>query len=297
MTERADEQLVIDFLGGDQHAFTELANRHRDYLVKMVTKRCRDYNGAEDIVQKALIKIYRHVGSFDPAKLSFKQWACMIATNCFVDAMRTKKAQGMITNWHDGDPRGQRGEGPSGINPPDPSQPLPETRMAQEDVRDKFWAFVDGLPLINREAICLIFVDGLTYRDAAEKTGIPFTTLQYRVSSVLPALVEAIGEAIGEAPENLNITLERRHEKRIERPNPFYSVPRTADTFTLREHVESLPEQEFQVCHAVCYQGMSVSEASDVMGIPEETIDGVLDDVLDRLFRRVFGAERRALAA
>lgn len=64
-TERSDEQLVSDFLEGDTSAFSTIVERHRARLLWVARKYTRGNEAdAEDVVQEALFKASRKLGSF-----------------------------------------------------------------------------------------------------------------------------------------------------------------------------------------------------------------------------------------
>ncbi|MDR7330584.1 sigma-70 family RNA polymerase sigma factor [Corynebacterium guangdongense] len=64
-TERSDEQLVSDFLAGDATAFSTIVERHRARLLWVARRYTRGNEAdAEDVVQEALFKASRKLGSF-----------------------------------------------------------------------------------------------------------------------------------------------------------------------------------------------------------------------------------------
>ncbi len=64
-TQRSDEELVSDFLAGDTSAFSTIVERHRARLLWVARKYTRGNEAdAEDVVQEALFKASRKLGSF-----------------------------------------------------------------------------------------------------------------------------------------------------------------------------------------------------------------------------------------
>jgi RNA polymerase sigma-70 factor (ECF subfamily) len=59
-------QLVAAHLAGDARAFQELVTRYRDRLLAFVDRRIGDRERAEDLVQEAFLRVYRHLHRFDP---------------------------------------------------------------------------------------------------------------------------------------------------------------------------------------------------------------------------------------
>jgi RNA polymerase sigma factor (sigma-70 family) len=60
---------------------------------------------------------------------------------------------------------------------------------------------LDGLRPVEREALTLRFLTGLTYAEMSERTGRPISTLQERVESALKKIRRAAGKALREAKE------------------------------------------------------------------------------------------------
>ena len=87
-----DQQLINEYLQGDEKAFEVLLQRHKDKIYTSIYLFVKDTNLAEDIFQDVFIKIvdtlrkgkYNHEGKF-------LQWAMRIAYNMCVDHFRKGK--------------------------------------------------------------------------------------------------------------------------------------------------------------------------------------------------------------
>src|SRR5690606_13790383 len=60
---------------------------------------------------------------------------------------------------------------------------------------DDVWAAMRRLPEDQREAVALVCVEGLAYREAAETLGVPIGTVTSRLSRGREALQRMLGEA------------------------------------------------------------------------------------------------------
>ena len=58
--------LIAAHLAGDERAFTRLVTRYQPRLVNFVTRMIQDRERAEDLVQEAFLRVYRHLNRFDP---------------------------------------------------------------------------------------------------------------------------------------------------------------------------------------------------------------------------------------
>lgn len=73
-----DEQLVERALRGDDSAFGELVTRYQERLLRFLRTRCRDRDGAEDVLQDAFVDAWRYLESFNP-RWRFSTWLYRIA--------------------------------------------------------------------------------------------------------------------------------------------------------------------------------------------------------------------------
>ena len=57
-----DQQLIVRYLDGDERAFEELLNRHRQKIYTSIYLFVKDQSLAEDIFQEVFIKIWNSLG-------------------------------------------------------------------------------------------------------------------------------------------------------------------------------------------------------------------------------------------
>lgn len=88
---KSDEQLITDYLEGDESALEALAHRYTGDLFAFAMHLVADREGAEDIAQEAFVKAWRHMRSF-AAGGNFRSWLFSIARNTALDWLRKKKS-------------------------------------------------------------------------------------------------------------------------------------------------------------------------------------------------------------
>jgi RNA polymerase sigma factor (sigma-70 family) len=93
----SDDDLVAAVRGGDDDAFRQLVDRHRDWL----TARCRrhlggDRHAAEDLAQECLVALQRTIVTKD-APLRVRPWLTVVARNRAIDESRKKRAVPIAT--------------------------------------------------------------------------------------------------------------------------------------------------------------------------------------------------------
>jgi RNA polymerase sigma-70 factor (ECF subfamily) len=90
LNETQEETLVRRCQAGDANAFRMLVDQHRGVLFGTAYLMMRDRGMAEDVVQEALIQIWRHLPSFR-LKSSVKTWMLRIVVNEVKQQFRKKR--------------------------------------------------------------------------------------------------------------------------------------------------------------------------------------------------------------
>ena len=88
-------QLVAACLAGDARAFEELVTRYHGRLIAFVNRMIGDRERAEDLVQEAFIRVYRHLHRFDPTK-KFSTWIYTIASNLAKNELRNRNRSPLV---------------------------------------------------------------------------------------------------------------------------------------------------------------------------------------------------------
>lgn len=138
----------------------------------------RDASVAEDIVQDAALRAFRHVDSLRGGEA--RAWLLKIVRNCFY-AWRQKVGQ---TNFQSleadipgEDVAGRTEEADEAQQELDPQRIL-ERAVKREAVRE----MIEALPVQFREALVLREINDLSYREIAELTSMPIGTVMSRLA-------------------------------------------------------------------------------------------------------------------
>lgn len=93
---KTDEELAREARAGSRRSFEELAGRYRRRLFVYFRPRLGSDQDAEDMVQETLLKLYRNIGSYDPA-FRFSTWLYTAASRLAISSYRKKgAAPGMV---------------------------------------------------------------------------------------------------------------------------------------------------------------------------------------------------------
>ena len=82
-------ELITAHLNGDSRAFEVLVDRYQVRLLNFVYRMIGDRERAEDLVQEAFLRVYRHLDRFDPAR-KFSTWPYTIASNLAKNELRNR---------------------------------------------------------------------------------------------------------------------------------------------------------------------------------------------------------------
>lgn len=174
MTDASDEALVSRVLGGEVDAFGVLVDRYQDRMLAYA--RHMGFSGpeAEDLVQDAFVRGFRHLKRCgDPAR--FAGWLFRIVSNVCKTAARKGTVREVVTD-HDG----------LGGIPGDGKTPADHAEAGW--VRDKVRAALDNLPPDQREAVVLMYLDGLPVSGIVELTGASPSAVKMRLMRAREAL-------------------------------------------------------------------------------------------------------------
>ena len=88
--ERTDQELVADYLEGDDTSLAVLVDRHLPAVYNFALSLVHDSQMADDIAQESFIKAWKNIRRFISTK-SFQTWLFSIAHNTAIDTLRQKR--------------------------------------------------------------------------------------------------------------------------------------------------------------------------------------------------------------
>lgn len=171
----SDAELVMGTRRGDQRAFAELVRRYRDRHVRFVARMLGDADEAEDVLQSAFVRAFRHIARCDePAR--FGSWLHRIVVNeCRTFATRRGNRESRFVR-----------------------EPLvlEQLEAAASESDHGLLATVKlalaALPADQREAFVMKHVEEMEYEEMAELTGVGVSALKMRVKRAIERLREQL---------------------------------------------------------------------------------------------------------
>jgi RNA polymerase sigma factor (sigma-70 family) len=121
----------------------------------------------DDLVQDTVERALKNLHQWEPGT-RLDNWMFRIAKNRFIDTRRSHKRSGVIAAEVPEDAPSVTGDGVRAA----------DARLMLSDALGA----LQKLPLEQREALVLVAVDGLSYRDAADVLQIPIGTLTSRIA-------------------------------------------------------------------------------------------------------------------
>jgi len=192
LAELDDATLVHRFLAGEERAFQVIVERYQTRLLNFVYRTIGDRERAEDLVQEAFIRVYRHLHRFDDTK-KFSTWVYTIASNLAKNELRNRSRSPMVlfqqlTGMRDDDEDRALDFEDHGDRPDDV--------FRKRHVRALVDAAVERLPKHHREVFVLRELEGKSYEEIADITATNLGTVKSRLNRARSAFAEIIGPAL-----------------------------------------------------------------------------------------------------
>src|SRR5204862_7610618 len=90
-----DGRLLLEHLAGDAQAFGALVDRYQTRLLNFINRTLGDRERAEDLVQEAFIRVFRHLHRFDQTK-KISTWRYTIAANLAKHELRNRSRNPLV---------------------------------------------------------------------------------------------------------------------------------------------------------------------------------------------------------
>ena len=182
-----DEELLRQYLAGNEASFELLVRRHAQELQQFVMRFTGDSALAEDVVQESFLQVHTSGDKFDP-KRRFKPWLFTIAANKARDYLRKRVRRhevGFDATLGDEDGAGQRF-----IHLLSGEVPPPEVELQSDEKRRLVKGIVDEMPPTLREVLTLAYFHRFPYKEIGEILEIPLGTVKSRLHAAVAKLNE-----------------------------------------------------------------------------------------------------------
>ena len=169
------ELLLAKARKGDKEAFGQVIYPYERLIYNIAYKYIGNTEDAKDIAQESMLKIYLNIKSCRSMQ-TFKAWSAKITVNTALDALRKRanRAAEVLEDY------------------PAPETDRPEhVAVVNEDIKQLKEA-INSLSEEHRTLIILRDLEGFSYGELAQTTGIAMGTVKSRLSRARLALREQI---------------------------------------------------------------------------------------------------------
>jgi RNA polymerase sigma-70 factor (ECF subfamily) len=173
MADALDVRLHVRLVARDELVLGEIYDAHAATVYGLARRVIGDAAAAEDIVQEVFLRLWHRPEDFDPDRGGLRTWLCTVARRRAIDLLR----RGGTARKH--------------------LERLGADHPVASDISDAAIGGLVGrqvrvavleLPEPQRTAVMLAYYDGLSYRQVAERLGIPEGTAKSRLRGALKSL-------------------------------------------------------------------------------------------------------------
>jgi RNA polymerase sigma-70 factor (ECF subfamily) len=176
---RVDTVLIRAVQAGDMAAFDELVLKHKDRLFNLVYWFLGDYQEANDCAQETFIKVFKSIKKFR-LESTFSTWLYRIAINTCKNRIKSsaykwkKKTVSLETS------NGSKNGNPFSeiVN----GSPTPAMAFEKKERMMRIQNAINSLPEEQNKVVVLRDIQGLSYQDISDITGLNPGTVKSRLA-------------------------------------------------------------------------------------------------------------------
>ncbi|GAA4223348.1 RNA polymerase sigma-70 factor (ECF subfamily) [Sagittula marina] len=175
------EALIARVAMADRKAFRDLYSRTSAKLFGVSVRILKDEALAEEVLQEVYVKLWDRAGAYRSNGYSPMTWLITITRNASIDRLRKARREG------------------SAMAPVDIAErlyddaPGPAQQAEMRSEAKALQACLSELPLDRSEMVQRVYLQGLTYQEIAEETGIKLNTVRTWLRRSLMQLRECLG--------------------------------------------------------------------------------------------------------
>ena len=187
----SDEQLLLSYRSKpDPQVFEELVRRYEKELYGYLRHYLGNAEAAEDVFQQTFLQVHLKCDQFEPGR-KVRPWLYTVATNQAIDCQRRTRRHRMSSL--DRIVRGDTDEDTGVLaNLIGTAMGGPDDEAEMAEQHETLRRAVDALPRVCREAVILVYFQGLKYREAAIILSLPVGTVKSRVHIAVAKLTETL---------------------------------------------------------------------------------------------------------
>jgi RNA polymerase sigma-70 factor (ECF subfamily) len=173
-----EPELIRRASQGDRTAFGQILEAHYDFIHAVAWKWTRNSADADDIAQDVCIRLATAISGFR-GKGRFRTWLYTLVLNAVRDGVRkTVREKRKTEEWS--------------------LDPSAQGDRADEDGMQEIWTAVQALSPKQRDAVMLVYSEGLDHGEAAEVLGCSENTVSWHLHDARKRLKIILGREVAE---------------------------------------------------------------------------------------------------
>jgi RNA polymerase sigma-70 factor (ECF subfamily) len=179
VSSREDTVLIRAIQAGDMAAFDELVLKHKDRLFNLVYWFLGDYQDANDCAQETFIKVFKSIKKFR-FESAFSTWLYRIAINTCKNRIKSS-----VYRWKKKTVSLETSSGSKNGNPCSEivnGSPTPVMALEKKEKRMRIQKAINSLPEEQNQVVVLRDIQGLSYQDISDITGLNLGTVKSRLA-------------------------------------------------------------------------------------------------------------------
>ncbi len=184
--EQGSKLLISRAKQGDMAAFEMLVEQHEKIVYNVTLRMMNHSEDAKDISQEVWVKAFRSIANFDE-RSAFSTWIYRIAVNTCIDEMRKRKGKQSFSL----DQELEDEEGTWKYEVADDGE-TPEESLLRKETKNEIILALETISEDYKTVFVLRDMQGLSYDEIAEITGLALGTVKSRISRARNYIKEEI---------------------------------------------------------------------------------------------------------
>ncbi len=191
-----DNEIIRRVIDGDQRAYAELVERHKDKAMTLAMRMLKNKSEAEEALQDAFVRAYKALPSFEK-KSTFATWFYRIVFNVCSSVLNKRGNNNFLSIDTENDDE-MKIEIPSEDDEPDIEL---ESKEFSEIVRRE----ISTMEVSYSTILTMFFLQEMSYEEIISVTGLPLGTVKNRLFRARTQLRSAVLRHFSEMKQMVNV--------------------------------------------------------------------------------------------
>jgi RNA polymerase sigma-70 factor, ECF subfamily len=180
-SDESDESVLQRLNAGEHRAMGELWGRYAGLLFSQALRVLHNPAEAEDVVIEVFSEVWRRSGGYHPERARPAAWLVTLVRRRAIDRFRERRSHERAEERlaHEREAASESSDGT-------------EAQVRLSELRRLLEHALKRLPDRQREAVCMVYFDGLTQREISKRTRTPIGTVKTRIELGLRKMRERI---------------------------------------------------------------------------------------------------------